>query len=150
VRARARGADLGSRRRGQALESLRARAASRQGGLEELRRAGRAGEDPLAVAVAAWEHVAPRHPRLTARRRMHLQRFCEIADRRGGQAGLGLWFLLGDLERHADRVASGEIGSLDYFVCRLRAEVRRARREERRAQRIAAYEQFLDRYRRTA
>ena len=139
VRARAHEAlERRSRCRGAALESLRARAAAR-GGSEALRRAGAAGEDPLVVALVAWEQCTGRHPHLTAKRRMHLQRYCEIADRLGGP-GVGSWWLVRDVELHAERVASGEIVTLDYFVCRLRREVRLARRKARQARRAANVE----------
>ncbi|HWD11501.1 MAG TPA: hypothetical protein VG366_06635 [Solirubrobacteraceae bacterium] len=91
-----------------------------------------AGADPLAVAVVAWECSGvnrQEHPALTAKRRLHLERYCAIAARLEG-AGTGERFLLDVIVGH--RAARGElICSLDYFVCELRRWVRATRRARR-------------------
>jgi hypothetical protein len=121
--------------RGQELATLRRRAAI-EGGFAALVEAAREGVDPLAVAIAGWELTTPRHPALTRLGRRRLKRYCTIADRHGG-VGVGLWALLGDLERHADQIAGGEIVSLEYFTWRLRATVIAARRDARRQRKDA-------------
>jgi hypothetical protein len=107
-----------------------------------LLRAAYAGADPVAVAIAGWHLATHRHPALTAAGRLRIERFCEIADRHGGRPGLGLWLLLGDLQRHTDQIARREIVSLEYFTWRLRRAVRDARtraRHERRRQALEAF-----------
>lgn len=133
--ARARQAADPSLCRGQELATLRKRAA-REGGFEALRDAAREGVDPLAVAVAGWELATDRHPALTRLGRRRLRRYSAIADRHGG-VGVGLWALLGDLERHTDAIARREIVSLEYFTWRLRATVIAARKDARRKRKAA-------------
>jgi hypothetical protein len=121
--------------RGQELATLRRRAA-REGGFDALRQAAWEGVDPLAVAIAGWELATDRHPALTRLGRRRLQRYCAIADRHGG-IGVGLWALLGDLERHLDQIARREIVSLEYFTWRLRATVKAAVKDARRQRQTA-------------
>lgn len=124
-------ADSASRTRGAALSALRT--ATREGGAQALYAALDAGGDPLTVAVVAWEIsgvTRQQHPALTARRRLHLERYCRIADRLEGP-GAGGRFLLDVILEHGACRAGEVVCSLDYFVCSLRRWVRATRREAR-------------------
>ncbi len=119
-----------ARARGAALSALRTAAST--GGARALLEAVEAGADPIAAAIVAWElcgSARQAHPALSARRRLHLERYCAIADRLLG-AGAGARYLLELILGH-DRLAGEQVCSLDYFVCQLRQYVRRERRRAR-------------------
>lgn len=121
-----------------------------------LREVAAAGEDPIVVAIVAWEHFVARdrHPALTRLRREHLLRYAPIVDRYSG-GGPGAWAdTLCQLMQLADRE---HVVSLDYFVCQLRWSARRWRRmakgktahtEKRVAGRLVTNEWWLERFER--
>jgi hypothetical protein len=95
--------------------------------------AARAGGDPLTVAVVAWDCCGSRrqlHPALTSKRRLHLERYCTIADRLLGP-GAGAHFLVDAILGHDAERAGEEVCSLDHFVCLLRRWVRQVRRQRK-------------------
>jgi hypothetical protein len=105
----------------------------RGAGRSALSAAVDAGGDALAVAVVAWESsgvAAQAHPALTAKRRLHLERYCRIAARLLGP-GAGERFLLDVILGHQAATGGEVVHSLDYFVCQLRKWVRATRRSLR-------------------
>ena len=102
----------------------------RESGRAALEAAIDAEVDALAVAVVAWEHcgvTAQLHPALTAKRRLHLERYCRIAARLLGP-GAGERYLLDLILGHEAARAGEVVHSLDHFACELRRWVRATRR----------------------
>src|SRR5581483_8517679 len=128
--------------RGSQLERLRT-AAGREGP-EALSQAARAGGDPVAIAIVAWELWFDGRPALSRKRRLQLERSCLTIDRIRGETGAGALHLLGFMAE-----VRGDLGlwaamhphmpppaTLAWFVTRLRRDARAWRRQwrARRAQ----------------
>lgn len=102
--------------------------------------AARAGTDPLTVALVGWERThGVRHPKLTAKHRAWLQRYCRIFDRMAGRPGYGVEQLLKLMDlrlawsrRGETALPVEEIHSLGFYVCQLRQLCRAERRRRQR------------------
>jgi hypothetical protein len=91
-----------------------------------------------------------RHPRLTARRREHLLRYCAIYDRMARRRGYGLEQLLtlmdlrlGWTRREETALPVEQIHSLDFYVCQLRQLARQERRRRRGRRELALQTHWL-------